>query len=262
MSPTARSWPCARCDVGLVLLGELALVDRHLLLERGVVEELGGDRVDEVELPQLGDLVGDRFEPRVPRLRGSKRWWPSSPRPAPVGGVTTAAAPMTRSMMDARRRRAIDRTWVLRLIGAEVSGARSLRPVGSRGAGGRIEVTGRLRCSVDEGSDPLRRRRHPAAADHPHERQAARPGRQQADPLLRHRGHGRGRHQGDRHHRRRHRATRSRPRSATAPVRASRSRTSRRTRRSASRTACSSRATSSATTTSSCTSATTCCSRA
>ena len=49
--------------------------------------------------------------------------------------------------------------------------------------------------SVDEGSDPLRRRRHAPAPDHPHERQAARAGGQQADPLLRHRGHGRRRDQ-------------------------------------------------------------------
>src|SRR6185312_15662214 len=36
--------------------------------------------------------------------------------PAPVGAVTIAAAPTTRSIMHASRRRAIDRTWVLRLI--------------------------------------------------------------------------------------------------------------------------------------------------
>ena len=46
---------------------------------------------------------------------------------------------------------------------------------------------------ADEGPDPVRWRGHPAAPDHPHERQAARADRQQADPLLRHRGHGRGR---------------------------------------------------------------------
>ena len=56
-----------------------------------------------------------------------------------------------------------------------------------------------------EGVDPRRRRRHPAAADHAYPRQAARAGRQHADPLLRDRGDGRRRDQGHRRHRRRHR---------------------------------------------------------
>ena len=43
-------------------------------------------------------------------------------------------------------------------------------------------------CLTREGPHPRRGRRHPPAPDHPHERQAARPDRQQADPLLRHRG--------------------------------------------------------------------------
>ena len=42
-----------------------------------------------------------------------------------------------------------------------------------------------------KGSDPRRGRGHPAAADHPHQRQAAGAGGQQADPVLRPRGHGR-----------------------------------------------------------------------
>ena len=250
INPTARSWPCARCDVGLVLLRELALVDRHLLVERGVVEELGGDRVDEVELPQLGDLVGDRFEPRVPRLGvrsggGRLRRARARRRGHDRGGADDQehdgrqAAQGDRSHLGSSAHRA-----------PEVSGLSPFRPVGSRGAGGRIEVTGRLRCCVDEGPDPGRRRRHPASSDHPHERQAARADRQQADPLLRHRGHGRGRASRRSASSSATPPTRSGPRSATAPAGASRSPTSRRTRRSASRTACSSPATSSATTTS------------
>ena len=39
---------------------------------------------------------------------------------------------------------------------------------------GRTPQGCRLPCSDDEGPDPRRRRRHPPAADHPHERQAAR----------------------------------------------------------------------------------------
>ena len=53
-----------------------------------------------------------------------------------------------------------------------------------------------------EGADPLRRQRHAPAPDHPHQRQAARAGREQAGPLLRHRGDGRRRHRGDRDHHR------------------------------------------------------------
>ena len=54
-----------------------------------------------------------------------------------------------------------------------------------------------------EGPDPLRRQGHAAAPDHAHERQAARPGRQQAGAVLRHRGDGQG---GDRRGRDHHRA--------------------------------------------------------
>ena len=57
---------------------------------------------------------------------------------------------------------------------------------------------------------------HAPAADHPHQRQAAGAGGQQADPVLRDRGHGRGRHHRDRHHRRRHRRRDHATRSATA----------------------------------------------
>ena len=68
-----------------------------------------------------------------------------------------------------------------------------------------------------EGTHPLRRQGHAPAPDHPHERQAARAGRQPAGAVLRHRGDGRGGDRGDRdHHRARRPATRSaRPR-ATA----------------------------------------------
>ena len=83
-----------------------------------------------------------------------------------------------------------------------------------------------------EGSDPLRRRRHPPASDHPHQRQAAGAGGQQADPVLRHRGHGRGRDHRDRHHRRRHRRRDHGGGRRRLPFGASRSPTSPRTRRS------------------------------
>ena len=56
--------------------------------------------------------------------------------------------------------------------------------------------------STDERPHPLRRQGHAPAPDHPHERQAARAGRQQAGALLRHRGDGRGRHRGGRDHHR------------------------------------------------------------
>ncbi len=53
-----------------------------------------------------------------------------------------------------------------------------------------------------EGPDPLRRQGDSAAADHPHERQAARAGGQQAGPVLRDRGDGRcGDRAGRDHHR-------------------------------------------------------------
>ena len=52
-----------------------------------------------------------------------------------------------------------------------------------------------VNTSADEGTHPRRRRRHAPAPDHPHEREAARADREQADPLLRHRAHGGGRHQ-------------------------------------------------------------------
>ena len=60
----------------------------------------------------------------------------------------------------------------------------------------------------------------PAAADHPHQRQAARAGGEQADPLLRPRAHGRGRRRRvrDRRRRRPEPRTRSAPRWATAPA--------------------------------------------
>ena len=61
-------------------------------------------------------------------------------------------------------------------------------------------------CGGHEGADPRRRRRNPAAADHPHQRQAAGARRQQADPVLRDRGDGRRRDHRDRRDRRRHRA--------------------------------------------------------
>ena len=65
-----------------------------------------------------------------------------------------------------------------------------------------ITASSRPACTEHERPDPLRRQGHAPAADHPHERQAARAGRQQARPLLRHRGDGRGRDRGGRHHHR------------------------------------------------------------
>ena len=53
-----------------------------------------------------------------------------------------------------------------------------------------------------EGPDPVGRQGHPPAPDHPHERQAARAGGEQARALLRARGDGRGGHRGGGDHRR------------------------------------------------------------
>ena len=88
--------------------------------------------------------------------------------------------------------------------------------LGCRNAADRPDEPDRLMpAAADEGPDPLGWSGHPAAPDHPHQREAARPDREQADPVLRDRGHGRGRDRRDRHRRRRHRGTRSSPRSAT-----------------------------------------------
>ena len=81
-----------------------------------------------------------------------------------------------------------------------------------------------------KGPDPLGRRGHAAAPDHPHLGQAAGAGRQQAGALLRDRGAGRGRDHRDRdRHRAATPATRSARPSATARRSAPRSPTSRRT---------------------------------
>src|SRR5260370_4906050 len=71
-------------------------------------------------------------------------------------------------------------------------------PLGSR--------SGRLTRGLnhDEGPHTLGRFRHSPAAHHAHQREAARAGREQADPLLRDRGHGRRGDHGDRHRRRGH----------------------------------------------------------
>ena len=89
-----------------------------------------------------------------------------------------------------------------------------------------------LQDGTDEGPRPRRRRRHAPAPDHPHERQAARAGGQQADPVLRPRGDGRGRHPARSASSSATPAPRSWPRSATARGSAWRSPTSPRTRRS------------------------------
>jgi Undecaprenyl-phosphate glucose phosphotransferase len=69
---------------------------------------------------------------------------------------------------------------------------------GGWGVGGRSRTIGRYRKSY-AGIDPVRRPGHAAPADHVHLGQAARAGRQQADPLLRARGAGRLRRPRDRH---------------------------------------------------------------
>ena len=90
----------------------------------------------------------------------------------------------------------------------------------------------------DEGADPGGWRRHSSPSDHPHQGEAARAGRQQADPVLRRRGDGRRRHRGDRCDHRGDRDPRSAPPSATAATSAPRSPTSPRTRHSGWPTAC------------------------
>ena len=60
----------------------------------------------------------------------------------------------------------------------------------------------RLLLQTAEGPDPVGGQGHAPAPDHPHERQAARAGRQQAGAVLRHRGDGRGGHRGGRDHHR------------------------------------------------------------
>ena len=83
------------------------------------------------------------------------------------------------------------------------------------------------------GAHPVGRQGHAPAPDHAHEREAARAGRQQAGPLLRHRGDGRGRASRRSGSSSRPRpATRSARRPATARSSASRSPTSCRTSRS------------------------------
>ena len=102
----------------------------------------------------------------------------------------------------------------------------------------RIETVCDTLCARHEGSDPRRRSRHAAAPDHPHQRQAARAGGQQADPVLRPRAHGRGRHPRVRHRRRRHRERDHGRRRRRLALGRRRSPTSRRTRRSGWPTAC------------------------
>ena len=72
---------------------------------------------------------------------------------------------------------------------APEAGGAALRPVAHRELGSPQARA----ASTDEGPDPLRRQGHAPAPAHPHERQAARAGGQQARALLRDRGDGRGR---------------------------------------------------------------------
>ncbi len=130
-----------------------------------------------------------------------------------VGLVATAGAGAP-----AHRCRGGRRRWGTRQPdAARGEGARTRGTVPSVSAHGGCSSAGRARPAgrrvggvaavVDthhERPDPVGRRRHPAAPHHPHQRQAARAGGQQADPVLRDRGHGRGRHHRHRHHRGRH----------------------------------------------------------
>ena len=78
------------------------------------------------------------------------------------------------------------------------------RPLGSHAAEPSRRAAGYAarRMQALEGPDPVRRQGHAPAADHPHERQAARAGGQQAGAVLRDRGDGRGRDRGGRDHHR------------------------------------------------------------
>ena len=79
------------------------------------------------------------------------------------------------------------------------AGGNALRPV-THGELGPPQA-GRHLLS-DARPDPVRREGHPPAPAHPHERQAARAGGEQARALLRDRGDGGGRHRGGRDHHR------------------------------------------------------------
>ncbi len=68
---------------------------------------------------------------------------------------------------------------------------------------GLTRVSGTLRAdAAPEGPDPFRRQGHAPAPDYPHERQAARPGGEQAGAVLRDRGDGAGRDRGGGDHHR------------------------------------------------------------
>ena len=149
---------------------------------------------------QLGDLVGDRREPRVPLLRRSRRRR-RRPRPTTARKARRAVDDQQAGHVDPRRPErgagAVS-ARIARTLPAAGSGLGPSR--GSIGPRAPAYDAPTMKGLILSGGAGTR-----APADHPHQREAARAGRQQADPLLRHRGHGRGRDQGDRDHRRRHR---------------------------------------------------------
>ena len=72
-------------DVGLVRLGELALVDRDPLLERGVARNSAATGCVELQATQLRDLVGDRRASRESQCAVAPWPWSTGRRAARRG---------------------------------------------------------------------------------------------------------------------------------------------------------------------------------
>ena len=171
-SPWPKKPPCGR-RVRVVVVGDVAHVVVDVVLELEVLRRRPWRAVVHVR-----ELVGRRLDAVAPPHDHRHRADLTLGDPADVVLVEPRCDPRGLAEVAA--------------VGVLV-GCRPCRPTLGRRSTARIgsRCIAVLECRPDEGTDPRRRRRHPPAADHPHERQAARADRQQADPLLRHRGHGR-----------------------------------------------------------------------
>ena len=181
-------------QVGLVGRRELGPIGALLLGERRLGQRSRTvDRMVELQVAELLHLLGDRLDLRVPaRGRGRRRGRRARKERRPRTRTPAARQRRCAGSFDAPSR---DHAR------SNLAAARST----GRSRSARYAASPAYDARDDEGSDPVRRRRHPPSPDHAHEREAARARGQQADPLLRHRRHGRSRDQGDRHHRGRHR---------------------------------------------------------